>query len=54
MFNFSFFKRWQCSDVGAIDFEREVAYSRENNHPKQYVQNLITRDAVKIYDMWIK
>ena len=52
--NFSFFKRMQCSDVGAIDFEREVAYSRENNHPKQYVQNLITRDAVKIYDMWIK
>jgi len=50
--NQSFFKK-QCSDVGAIDFEREVAYSREANHPKQYVQNLITRDAVKIYDMWI-
>ena len=44
----------QCSDVGAIDFEREVAYSREANQPKHYVQNLITRDAVKIYDLWIK
>ena len=44
----------QCGDMGAIDFQREVAYSREAGHPKQYVQNLITRDAVKIYDIWIK
>jgi len=51
--NQSFLKRMQCSDIGAIDFQREVAYSRESAHPKQYVQNLITRDAVKIYDIWI-
>ena len=51
---FSFLKRIQCSDVGAIDFERSVAYSREPGHTKQYVQNLITRDAVNIYDIWIK
>ena len=44
----------QCSDVGAIDFERQVAYSREPGHTKQYVQNLITRDAINIYDIWIK
>ena len=37
-----------------FEFEREVAYSRESNHPKQYVQNLLTRDAAKIYDYWIR
>ena len=48
----SFFTKIKKS--GGLDFEREVAYSREINHPKQYVQNLISRDAVKIYDFWIK
>ena len=37
-----------------FDFSKDVAYSRENNYPKQYVQNLIVRDAAKIYDVWIK
>ena len=40
--------------TGGLDFEREVAYSREPDQPKKYVQNLITRDAIKIYDYWIK
>ena len=45
-----------CNDGIAteFEFEREVAYSREPNHPKQYVQNLLTRDAAKIHDLWIK
>jgi len=45
-----------CNDGIAtdFDFEREVAYSRENNQPKQYVQNLLTKDAPKIYDLWVK
>merc|ERR1711892_718683 len=48
--------RWmmQCSNDNLLDFEREVAYSREPGQPKQYVQNLITRDAEKIYDLWQK
>jgi len=48
--------RWimQCSSDMMLDFEREVAYSREPNQPKMYVQNLITRDAEKIYDLWQK
>jgi len=48
--------RWlmQCSDNKLLDFEREVALSREPGHPKQYVQNLITRDAAKVYDLWQK
>ena len=37
-----------------FEFEREVAFSRESNQPKQYVQNLLTRDAAKIYDHWIR
>merc|ERR1712013_359917 len=46
--------RWlmQCSDNKLMDFEREVALSRESGHPKQYVQNLVKRDAAKIYDLW--
>ena len=45
-----------CNDGLAtpFEFEREVAFSRESNHPKQYVQNLLTRDAAKIYDHWIR
>lgn len=45
-----------CNDGIATDFEfeREVAYSREPNQPKQYVQNLLTRDAAKIYEMWVR
>ena len=45
-----------CNDGIATDFEfeREVAYSRENNQPKQYVQNLLTKDAPRIYDLWVK
>ena len=45
-----------CNDGIAteFEFEREVAYSREPNHPKQYVQNLLTRDAAKIHDLWVK
>ena len=38
----------------SFEFEREVAFSRESNQPKQYVQNLLTRDAAKIYDHWIR
>ena len=37
-----------------FEFEREVAFSQESNQPKQYVQNLLTRDAAKIYDHWIR
>ena len=37
-----------------MDLQREVAYSREANHHKQYVQNLLSRDAAKIYDYWLK
>ena len=37
-----------------LDFEREVAYSREANTHKQYVQHLIYRDAAKIYDYWLR
>jgi len=37
-----------------FEFEREVAFSRESNQPKQYVQNLLRRDAAKIYDHWIR
>ena len=46
--------RWmmQCQNNKMMDFEREVAYSRELGQPKQYVQNLIMRDADKIYDLW--
>ena len=45
-----------CNDGIAtpFEFEREVAYSRESHQPKQYVQNLLTRDAAKIYDHWIR
>ena len=45
-----------CNDGLAtpFEFEREVAFSRESNQPKQYVQNLLTKDAVKIYDHWIR
>ena len=45
-----------CNDayIADFDFERETAYSREQNMPKQYVQNLITKDATRIYDLWIK
>ena len=45
-----------CNDGLAtpFEFEREVAFSRESNQPKQYVQNLLTRDAAKIYDHWIR
>merc|ERR1719268_525915 len=46
--------RWLCSDNKLLDFEREVAFSREAGHPKQYVQSLITRDAPKLYDLWQK
>ena len=49
-------QRMLCSTgiTTPFEFEREVAYSRESNHPKQYVQNLLTRDAAKIYDYWIR
>jgi len=48
--------RWmmQCQDNKLMDFEREVAFSREQGQPKQYVQSLITRDAAKVYDLWQK
>eukprot|EP00090_Calanus_glacialis_P008219 TRINITY_DN16532_c0_g1_i1.p1 TRINITY_DN16532_c0_g1~~TRINITY_DN16532_c0_g1_i1.p1 ORF type:complete len:631 (-),score=117.19 TRINITY_DN16532_c0_g1_i1:122-1768(-) len=44
----------QCSESKFLDFEREVAFSREPGQPKQYVQSLITRDATKVYDLWQK
>ena len=46
--------RWmmQCQDNNLLEFEREVAFSREPSHPKQYVQNLIIRDATQIYELW--
>ena len=49
------FLRWMmtCSSDLMLDFEREVAYSREPNQPKMYVQDLITRDAGKIYNLWL-
>ena len=37
-----------------VEFSRAVAFSRESDQPKQYVQNLLTKDAVKIYDHWIR
>ena len=37
-----------------FEFSRAVAFSRESDQPKQYVQNLLTKDAVKIYDHWIR
>ena len=43
---------WLCSDKTLLDFERDIALSREPGHHKQYVQNLITRDAPKLYDLW--
>ena len=52
----SFLRRMVCTnDIATpFEFEREVAFSREPHQPKQYVQNLVTRDAAKIYDTWIK
>ena len=52
----SFLRRIMCNDGIAknFEFDREVAYSREPNQPKQYVQNLLTRDAAKIYEMWVR
>ena len=44
----------QCSNDNLLDFEREVAYSKEPWQPKQYVQNLITRDAAHVYELWQK
>ena len=43
--------KW-CSSEKFIDFEREVAISREFGQPKQYVQDLIIRDAVNVYELW--
>ena len=53
---FSLLRRIMCNDGIATDFEfdREVAYSREPNQPKQYVQNLLTRDAARIYELWVR
>ena len=52
----SFLRRMVCTnDIATpFEFEREVAFSREPHQPKQYVQNLVTRDAARIYDTWIK
>jgi len=41
-------------DHTLMDFDREVAYSREPGPPKQYVQNLVKRDSAKIYDLWCR
>ena len=38
----------------SLDFERHDAFSQEPNHPRQYVQNILARDAEKIYDLWIR
>ena len=48
--------RWmmQCSNRKLLDFERESAVSRVPGQPKQYVQDLVRRDAVKVYDLWQK
>ena len=36
-------------------FDRHVAYSEASTHsPKQYVQDLLKRDAEKIYQQWIR
>ena len=43
-----------CSNSKLLDFEREIAFSRVPGQPKQYVQDLIKRDAVKVYDLWQK
>ena len=43
-----------CSNSKLLDFEREFAFSRVPGQPKQYVQDLIKRDAVKVYDLWQK
>ena len=37
-----------------LDFERKVAFSQESPKSKTYVQDLLIRDAAKIYDMWIR
>ena len=42
------------STVSKLDFEREVAFSQESPKSKTYVQDIIIRDAAKIYDMWIR
>jgi len=49
-------KRMICrSDImNEYQFTKYVAYSREQNQPKQYVQNLLVRDATRIFDLWIK
>ena len=39
---------------GPIDFERHDAFSQEPNLPKHYVQNILARDAEKVYDLWIR
>ena len=42
------------SSVSKLDFEREVAFSQEYPNSKTYVQDILIRDAAKIYDMWIR
>ena len=37
-----------------IDFERVVAYSREQAEPRQYVQNLVKRDAPRIMNLLLR
>ena len=53
---FRILKRMICrSDImNEYQFTKYVAYSREQNQPKQYVQNLLVRDATRIFDFWIK
>ena len=48
--------RWimQCQKKMLLDFKREVAFSREPGQPKQYVQNLVTRDAERVFDLWMR
>ena len=44
----------ETSHTYGMDFQREVAFSREPGQDKQYVQDIIKRDAAKIYDIWVK
>lgn len=38
----------------SLDFERHDAFSQEPNTPRQYVQNILARDAEKLFDLWIR
>ena len=50
--------RWMMpmmqSNSKLLDFERQFAFSRVPGQPKQYVQDLVRRDAAKVFDLWQK